>query len=332
MNKPLVFLSHSKMDINFIRKLDTDLKRCKIETWLDEIDIQHGESWLKAIFEQGIQKCDFVLVYLTANTLKSKMVQTEIDSTLVNQLNEKNIKLLPYSDSTDTRSLLRIDLQALQTPVLNDENYDIVFPTIISNIWNLYLNKTVIKISKEKDLEIENLKLKNEVQNSKTNIMQDLKDEFSLFIDEYNYLITITYEYKKRNSDEIKIQKIFQMNMLFAFYIIYNDLGGTISEYSIQNSIIRFINDKTEIHQALEGFEFESTFSETFMDKLTIFGFVSRNFNPENKSVTGPNHALRLYVKHNYEMFLKSEKFDRFMLWLKLNKISIDSNLGVLKN
>ena len=133
MNKPMVFLSHSKKDISFIHRLETDLRRSGIDTWLDEIDIRHGESWLNEIFEHGIAKCDFVLVYITENSLASAMVAKEIDSTLVNQLREGRVKLLIYVDSDSTREKLRYDLQSLHCPTLDDNSYAQVFPVVISN-------------------------------------------------------------------------------------------------------------------------------------------------------------------------------------------------------
>lgn len=43
-NKPRVFLSHSKSDVEFIKKIKSDLQNCQIDTWFDEDDIRHGKS------------------------------------------------------------------------------------------------------------------------------------------------------------------------------------------------------------------------------------------------------------------------------------------------
>ena len=82
-NKPKIFLSHSKKDIDFIKKVKHDFDYCKIDTWLDEIDIQHGESWLDQIFENGMPTCNAVLVYITENSISSPMVKKEIDSAII---------------------------------------------------------------------------------------------------------------------------------------------------------------------------------------------------------------------------------------------------------
>jgi len=75
INKPRVFLSHSKADIEFIERVNQDLHRCQISPWLDSEEIRHGKPWLDAIFEDGIPTCDAVLVYFTESSLQSKMVK-----------------------------------------------------------------------------------------------------------------------------------------------------------------------------------------------------------------------------------------------------------------
>ncbi|CAG0968525.1 hypothetical protein METP3_01295 [Methanosarcinales archaeon] len=43
-NKPRVFLSHSKIDKEFIEKIEQDLRKCRIEAWYDDWEISPGKS------------------------------------------------------------------------------------------------------------------------------------------------------------------------------------------------------------------------------------------------------------------------------------------------
>ena len=54
LNKPRIFLSHSKKDADLIKRLYDDLRQCQIDPWIDEMDIRPGKPWLDAIFEEGI--------------------------------------------------------------------------------------------------------------------------------------------------------------------------------------------------------------------------------------------------------------------------------------
>lgn len=143
LNKPRVFLSHSKADSSFIERLQKDLRGCQVEPWLDTDEIRHGKPWLDAIFEEGIPTCDAVLVYFTESSLESAMVKREMDAAILQQLKDRRVAFLPYASSETVRGLLRADIQALQTPVWDEDNYVTLLPRVVAEIWRSYLERTV---------------------------------------------------------------------------------------------------------------------------------------------------------------------------------------------
>jgi hypothetical protein len=164
-NRPKVFLSHSSIDKPFINQLNDDLRKCKIDTWLDTEEIRDGRSWMKVIFEDGIPACDAVLVYLTENSIGSKMVKKELDVALLHQLENGGVAVLPYVSNVGVRSHLRPDLQTLHCRVWNEQNYQETLPSVVAEIWHSYLERVVeTATSKEKvrrlELELENQQLK----------------------------------------------------------------------------------------------------------------------------------------------------------------------------
>jgi len=103
INKPKVFLSHSWENKQFIEKIAADLRRCGIDYWLDKEEIRDGRPWLKMIFEDGIPTCDAVIVYLTEQSIRSQMVQKELDAAVVQQLSEGGVTLLPYVSEAESQ-------------------------------------------------------------------------------------------------------------------------------------------------------------------------------------------------------------------------------------
>jgi hypothetical protein len=165
VNRPKVFFSHSSIDKPFINRLNEDLKKCRIDTWLDTEEIRDGQPWLKAIFEGGIPTCDAVLVYLTENALKSKMVEKELDAAILHQLDDGGVAVLPYVSTADVRDQLRHDLRTRHCRVWNEQNYQEILPSVVAEICRSYLERRVATaVSKEKvrrlELELENQKLK----------------------------------------------------------------------------------------------------------------------------------------------------------------------------
>lgn len=60
---PDLFLSHSTRDKEFVRKLADDLAFCEVDVWLDEWEIQPGESLHDAI-GQALSSCRFIAIVL----------------------------------------------------------------------------------------------------------------------------------------------------------------------------------------------------------------------------------------------------------------------------
>ncbi|RPJ76808.1 MAG: toll/interleukin-1 receptor domain-containing protein [Alphaproteobacteria bacterium] len=164
-NKPRVFLSHSKRNVEFIEKLAADLQKCQIDPWLDSVEIRHGKSWQDSIFEHGLPSCDAIIVYFTEESIQSNVVKKEIDVGLLQNLKDSNIAFLPYVRNENLRTELRPDLQALQVPEWNDHNYYLLLPRVVAEIWRSYLERTVSSATKnerlkrvEAELELEKYK------------------------------------------------------------------------------------------------------------------------------------------------------------------------------
>ena len=155
-NKPIVFLSHSKRDITFIKKLAADLRKCQIECWLDSEEIRAGKPWLKVIFEDGIPTCDVVIVYLTENSIQSKMVKKEIDASLIEQLSENGVSFIPYVNNDKLRDKLRSDIRTLQCLEWNTDNYNEILPSVVAEIWHCYMERMInFAITHEKNRRLE---------------------------------------------------------------------------------------------------------------------------------------------------------------------------------
>lgn len=93
-NKIKVFLSHSSMDKPTVVSIALDLKERGINTWLDAFDILPGESIVSKINE-GLDKCDYVLLFLSNNSINSNWVRKEWESMLWDEVNSGKIKIIP---------------------------------------------------------------------------------------------------------------------------------------------------------------------------------------------------------------------------------------------
>ena len=156
--RPRVFLSHSKRDKAIIEKIANDLRSAHVDVWYDEWEIPPGDSFRRQI-TNGIDGSDLFFVYLTDSSAKSYWVQHELDTAFIKQANSGRNVLALFVDSDHTRQQLPIDIQAIHSPVFNDDDYLRPFSQLISRAWESYSQRVIqesISKSRTKQLELEN--------------------------------------------------------------------------------------------------------------------------------------------------------------------------------
>jgi len=72
-----VFISYSRLDIDFVDTLVDHLKLAGIEVWLDRSTIASGDVWRSKIAE-GIDNCAKFAIVLSENSIESSVVGKEL--------------------------------------------------------------------------------------------------------------------------------------------------------------------------------------------------------------------------------------------------------------
>lgn len=94
INMSKIFLSHTSIDKSFVRKLSADLRRYGHTVWIDEAEINIGDSLIGKIRE-GLDSVDYVAVVLSKASINSQWVQKEIEIACNREIDEKKIIVLP---------------------------------------------------------------------------------------------------------------------------------------------------------------------------------------------------------------------------------------------
>lgn len=114
-----VFLSHSSKDKAFTRKLASRLGEYDIKFWLNEAEINIGDSLMLRI-SSAIEETDYIAVILSHESVNSRWVQVELQMAMNRELSDNQIRVLPiliekceipmflrdklYADFTDSQS------------------------------------------------------------------------------------------------------------------------------------------------------------------------------------------------------------------------------------
>ncbi|MEP7137079.1 MAG: toll/interleukin-1 receptor domain-containing protein [Chloroflexota bacterium] len=91
-----LFISYSRKDMDFARKLAGDLEKAGYDVWWDITDLRGGDDWVRTIPE-AISSSQFVLVVLTPNSLESEWVRKEYTQALSLRKKIIPIMLVPSS-------------------------------------------------------------------------------------------------------------------------------------------------------------------------------------------------------------------------------------------
>jgi hypothetical protein len=89
-----VFLSHSHADKPFARKLAADLRLAGHAVWIDEAEINIGDSLVLKIRE-GLDQVDFVAAIISSHSVNSEWVTRELDIASNREMKEKRVVVLP---------------------------------------------------------------------------------------------------------------------------------------------------------------------------------------------------------------------------------------------
>lgn len=94
MRPPSVFISHTHSDKPFVRRIGADLAALGARVWIDEAELNIGDSLIGKI-TAAIDQMDFLAVVLSPNAVESSWVQQELEQAMTTQLSAKKVKTLP---------------------------------------------------------------------------------------------------------------------------------------------------------------------------------------------------------------------------------------------
>jgi SH3-like domain-containing protein len=95
-NMKNVFISYSRKDIDFARKLAGDLEKAEYDVWWDITDLRGGDDWVRTL-PAAIAAADFFIILLTPNSVESEWVRKEYTQALSLRKKIIPIMLIPCS-------------------------------------------------------------------------------------------------------------------------------------------------------------------------------------------------------------------------------------------
>lgn len=89
-----VFISYTKSDEQFAERLTIDLKQAGIDVWFGAWEIKVGDSIVDKV-EKALSENDYFIIILSSLATKSKWVRRELNVSLMQNLGDRKISILP---------------------------------------------------------------------------------------------------------------------------------------------------------------------------------------------------------------------------------------------
>ncbi|MCX6579976.1 MAG: GAF domain-containing protein [Candidatus Aminicenantes bacterium] len=213
----MIYFSYSHHDSELASRIVGGLQKKGIEVWFDRKDILTGDSIVSQM-QKGINKCIFIAVLITQNSIRSGWVEREWQSALFEQIKGANKIILPLIAEDNCE--IPIFLKGLYEADFRSDierGLDMVMKTI-----KKYLDEEKSENLEQKrilteDIEFENKTIKNTIQDQ-------LKTKLIFQIFENNYFIT------KVKEDFVKLAKRVKADCIRAFFQIRPHLIVGLSE------------------------------------------------------------------------------------------------------
>jgi len=332
IRKPRVFLSHSKKDIDFIRRLEADLRAAQCEPWIDDIELRAGQPWLDQIFSSGIPSCEVVFCYFTKNSAESAVFKQEMDARLIERLQNSRVSLLLYVASSDLRQQLRLDLQRLQVPELNEQNYSDMLPRLVAEIWRCYAESLIqasVDTERVKRLEAE-LRIKELEGDASGSVFTASEQvEFKAIWARIDRKLPLKVEVNRipapkalpGGQGDSKSESTLSTGRDAQRYIFELNLGELFrqsvltqkyqpSSYVLHEAIKKELQLQLNINTSECRMDFELPLD--IESELLKFGFAERQYAPPPAS----DRSIVRMIHHPFKLMLTS-KFDRFSFWME---------------
>jgi hypothetical protein len=124
-----VFLSHNSKDKPWVRNLAERLIADEVIVWLDEAEINIGDSLIEKI-STGIQDMRFVAAIISKNSVESSWVQKEISIAMSKEIAGREVTVLPLViDNCELPASLSDKLYADFT---DPDSFDITYSKLLS--------------------------------------------------------------------------------------------------------------------------------------------------------------------------------------------------------
>lgn len=287
-----VFISHSSEDKKFVRTLKDDLEANGIKTWLDEDELQYGDSLIEKL-QNALEDSSHFIIVLTQTSVNSDWIKLELNKAKLLKTQELLKKIIPikYRECIIPDDLSNLLYAELTSEVVINDHDKVKFisdgyPKFISKLIKTLRSTERLLTEKDKGL----IKAGNVINTDKEVIISptvnvsDLKKmtvvKFYLKVIQYNNIQTLD-SWRKKIKEESNISKINSEPLSKIFPVILPSVLRLFKDnYKIGEDITFKVNGINKYKGHFAGFK---TKSDTYT--IAIPGIIRKHLSIESNYI-----------------------------------------------
>jgi len=136
MPPPKIFISHATADKDrFVLAFAIRLRNSGVDAWVDQWEMNPGDSLVSKIFEEGLKQCQAMIVVLSRHSIESRWVREELNAAVVRRI-ENSPRLIPIRlDHCDVPECLK---HTIRQDIADPASYDNEFKRVLNSIFGQY--------------------------------------------------------------------------------------------------------------------------------------------------------------------------------------------------
>ncbi len=245
---PQAFLSHSSKDKRIVKEVGVYLNKCFIKVWLDIDELSAGAS-LSGKIQDGIDKSNFFVVFISNNFLKSSWCVDEFDRAHPGYLKER-WKILPvllqphseldFGEENSRASVIKNFLDRTKYVEIDEYNTELGMKAVADAIWkdeSIRFEPIQVKEIDGQEVQLIQFRLQGALE---SNFLESWDFDIESFLslsDEKRHnkpiISNIPIAINGRGPIWIYAAIIVPLNNLFSLFIYNNPDGAYICTYSL---------------------------------------------------------------------------------------------------
>jgi hypothetical protein len=249
------------------------------------------------------------------------MVKKEMDAGILQKLKDRHVAFLPYVSAESVREFLRPDVKALQVLVWNSDNYAVMLPRVVAEVWHSHMERAISSVvNEQKVLRLESqLELERVRKELGAGIFTKSEEEDFSYIwktlDRYEAIVVQKVERGPRPREQnVLDRRCFEVHVGSVVLVHSTENHDRYLPHRLEEVLSEILFRQVTGGEVLkDGINWRLEKAPSYLEELLMYGLVKMESPPQRAQVHSSVFTTLLGDEY---IPVFADKMNRFMYWL----------------